>query len=130
MRFFELELDGELVKFRLTSSDGVAIEKKTGVKFLDFIQDYSLTAIITLLTYLRRSEVANFSEKEAYALYDKLIDNGYTLERIMFDVIYEALVVSGFLEPSQLDEIRQTKEEAKENKKQEVKKTLKEELAK
>ena len=32
MKYYELELDGETVKFRLKSSDCLAIEKKTGNK--------------------------------------------------------------------------------------------------
>lgn len=124
MKYFELELDGETVKFRLKSSDCLAIEKKTGTKILDFIQDYSMTAIITMLTYLRRGEKDNFSEKEATELYDKLVDNGYTMERIVFDIIFEALVVSGFLDKSQLDEMKTTKNEVADKKKAELKKVL------
>lgn len=124
MKYFELELDGETIKFRLKSSDCLVIEKKTGTKILDFIQDYSMTAIITMLTYLRRGEKENFSEKEATDLYDKLVDNGYTMERIVFDIIFEALVVSGFLDKSQLDEMKTTKNEVADKKKAELKKVL------
>lgn len=124
MKYFELELDGETIKFRLKSSDCLAIEKKTGVKILDFIQDYSMTAIILMLTYLRRGEKDNFSEKEATELYDKLVDSGYTMEKIMFDIIFEALVISGFLDKSQLDEMRTTKNEVADKKKAELKKVL------
>lgn len=105
MKYFELELDGEIIKFRLTSEHSVIIEKKTQVKLLDYMQDYAITTIITFLTYMRRSDVPNFSEKDAYVLYDKLVDNGYTLERIMKEVIFEALVVSGFLSKEQLEEM-------------------------
>lgn len=124
MKYYELELGGETIKFRLKSSDCLSIEKKTGVKILDFIQDYSMTAIITMLTYLRRGEKENFSEKEATELYDKLVDNGYTMEKIVFDIIFESLVVSGFLDKSQLEEMKTTKEEVSNKKKAELKKVL------
>ncbi len=124
MKFYELDLNGQTIKLRLKSADSVVIEKKTGVKLLDFIQDYSITAVITMLTYLRRSDVPNFSEKDAYDLYDELVDSGYTLEKIMYDVIFEALVVSGFLAKEQLEEMKVAKEEAKEKKKQEMLKDL------
>lgn len=124
MKYFELELGEETIKFRLKSSDCLAIEKKTGVKILDFIQDYSMTAIILMLTYLRRGEKDNFSEKEATELYDKLVDSGYTMEKIMFDIIFESLVISGFLDKSQLDEMRTTKNEVADKKKAELKKVL------
>lgn len=124
MKYYILTLDGEDIKLRLASADSVEIEKKTGVKLLDFIQDYSITTVTTLLKYMRRSEVPNFSEKDAYTLYDKLVDNGYTLEDIVFKVIYETCVVSGFLKKSDLEEMMTFKEEnqatLKEKKKQEI----------
>lgn len=124
MNYFILELDGESIKLRLNSADSVEIEKKTGIKLLDFIQDYSITTVTTLLKYMRRSDVPNFSDKDAFALYDKLVDNGYTLEEIVFKVIYETCVVSGFLKKSDLEEMISFKEEnqatLKEKKKAEI----------
>ena len=87
---------------------------------MDLIQDYSMTTIVLLLQYLRRGELPQFSMDDAHNLYDKLIDNGYTLETILFDVIYEAMVVSGFLAKDDLESIKTQKEEAK----KEAKKTL------
>lgn len=124
MNYYIITLDGEDIKLRLTSSDSVEIEKKTGVKLLDFIQDYSIVTVTTLLRYMRKSEIPNFSEKDAYALYDKLVDHGYTLEDIVFKVIYETAVVSGFLKKSDLEEMLTFKAEnqatLKEKKKQEI----------
>ena len=34
MKYYELELDGETIKLRLTSSDSVELEKKTGTSVL------------------------------------------------------------------------------------------------
>ena len=124
MNYYTFTLDGEDIKLRLTSADSVEIEKKTGVKLLDFIQDYSITTVTTLLRYMRRSDVPNFSEKDAFKLYDKLVDNNYTLEDIVFKIIYETCVVSGFLKKSDLEEMMTFKEEnqatLKEKKKQEL----------
>lgn len=124
MNYHIITLDGEDIKLRLTSGDSVEIEKKTGIKLLDYIQDYSISTITNLLKYMRKSEVINFSEKDAYALYDKLVDNGYTLEDIVFKVIYETAVVSGFLKKSDLDEMISFKNEnqatLKEKKKREM----------
>ena len=86
--------------------------------------DYSHTTIATLIRYLRRSEVENFSDKDAYALIDKLIDNGYTIERIVYDIIFEALVVSGFLTKEQLEEVKMELKEAQAKTKEEVKEAL------
>lgn len=124
MNYFILDLNGEEIKLRLTSADSMEIEKKTGIKLLDFIQDYSITTITTLLRYMRKSEVPNFSMDDACKLYDKLVDNGYTLEDIIFKVIYEACVASGFLKREDLDEMMEFKEQSqetiRENKKQEL----------
>lgn len=111
MKFFEFELNGETIKLRLTSNDCVEIEKKTGQKLLDYMQDYSMQTVLTLLMYMRRSSVPNFSMKDAGDLYDKLIDNeDYgSMEKVLYDVIFEGLVVSGFLKKEELEEIKNAK---------------------
>lgn len=106
MKFYELDLNGEIIKFRLSSADCLEIEEKYKCKMLDYIRDYSHTTILTLLRYLRKSSEPNFSIKNACELMDKLIDNGYTLEKVLYDVIYEALVVSGFLTKEELEETK------------------------
>lgn len=115
MKYYEFELEGETIKLRLTSNDCMEIEKKTGVKLLDYIQDYSMQTIITLLMYMRRSSIPNYSIKEAGELYDKLIDSEQfgSMESIIYDVIFEGLTVSGFLKKEQLEEIKKSKEEKK-----------------
>lgn len=114
MKYYEIELNGETIKLRLTSSDSMTIEEKTGKNILDYIQDYSMTTVINLLMYMRRSEVPNFSKKDATELYDKFIDNNYTLKDIIYDVLFEALAVSGFLSQ---EELKKMKDRMKDNSK-------------
>ena len=66
---------------------------------------------LTLLMYMRRSSVPNFSMKDAGELYDKLIDSEDfgNMESILYDVIFEGLVVSGFLKKEDLEKIKDTK---------------------
>lgn len=123
MKFYELELNGEIIKLRLTTGDCKQIEKKTGMSILDYIQNVSMTTISNIIMYMRRSDMPQFSERDADALLDKFIDNDYTLEDIMYDVIYEGLVVSGFLKKTDLIEMR---EKATEAKKQATEKKMKE----
>lgn len=111
MKFFELELNGKVIKFRLTTSECISLEEKNKCKMLDFIRDYSHTTLVTLLQSLRKAEEPNFSKVDACKLMDELIDNGYTLETILYDVIYKALVVSGFLTKEELDQMRKETEE-------------------
>lgn len=115
MKYYEFELEGETIKLRLTSNDCIEIEKKTGVKLLDYIQDYSMQTIVTLLMYMRRSSIPNYSIKDASELYDKLIDSeDYgSMEKIIYDVIFEGLVVSGFLKKEDLEAIKETQAEKK-----------------
>ena len=115
MKYYELELNGEIIKLRLTSNDCIEIEKKTGVKLLDYIQDYSMQTLITLLMYMRRSSIPNYSLKDASELYDKLIDSEDfgSMESVLYDVIFEGLVVSGFLKKEELEEIKEKRNNKK-----------------
>lgn len=125
MRFYEYEyttFDGETktLKLRLVSADMKTIERKTGVKLLDFATDYSINSITTMLMYMHRPSVPNFSSKDAETLYDELVDAGLTMEEIMLNIIMETLVVSGFMKKAQLDEIKTKTEESKEAELEEV----------
>lgn len=108
MKYYEFELNGETIKLRLTSNDCIEIEKKTKTKLIDYMQSYSMETIITLLMYMRRSSVPNFSMKDAGELYDKLIDSEDfgSMESVLYDVIFEGLVVSGFIKKGELEEIK------------------------
>lgn len=105
MKFYEFELNGETIKLRLTSNDVMTIEKKTGVSVIEYIQNFSMTTIIDMLMYMRRSSVPNFSQKDASELYDNLIDNGYTMTTIVTDLIMGGLVVSGFMSQEEMEKV-------------------------
>lgn len=120
MKFYEFELNGRTLKLRLVSSDMKTIESKSGKSILDYVQGYSVTVITNLLRYMCRPNTPNFSEKDADMLYDELIDADYTMEKIIFEVIYEVLVVSGFLTKEELEEITSNKNTAKEKKKEKL----------
>ena len=113
MKFYELELNGETIKFRLTSNDCMTIEKQSGKSFTDFMGTMDMTTVLTLLRYMRRSSQHDFNIEDASNLYDKLVDNGYTLETIVSDVIMETLVVSGFMKKADLEAIKDVKEDMK-----------------
>ena len=91
---------------RLTSSNAIEIENTKNVKLLDYLQEESMTMIITLLRYLNKWENKDFSFGQAQQLYDELIDSGLSMKRILLDVIYEPLVVSGFLEKEEWEEMK------------------------
>ena len=117
MKFYELELENETIELRMTTTNAKALENKTGRSIFDLVSDMSVTNISKMLMYLLKGKKDNVNEKEADELVDKLVDAGYTFERIMMEVIFEALVVSGFLSKEQLEEAKTLKEEVKENNK-------------
>lgn len=109
MRYFIFNFKEKEIQMRLTSQDCVQLEKNNGVRLLDYVQDYSITTITTLLKYMRKGGGEHFTDAMAYDFYDELIDEGYTLETILDEVIYEVLVVSGILSKNDLDNIRKEK---------------------
>jgi cysteinyl-tRNA synthetase len=117
MKFYELGLENETIELRMTTTNAKALENKTGKGIFDLVQDMSVTNISKILMYLLKGKKENVNEKETDELVDKLVDNGYTYERIMMEIIFEALVVSGFLSKEQLEEAKTMKEEVKENNK-------------
>ena len=102
--------NGKELKLRLTSSECIEIENATKKSILNYIQEESMTMICTLLRYMIKEidgqPQTNFSYKNAQVLYDELVDSGLTLKQILMDVIYETLVVSGFLEKEEWEEMK------------------------
>lgn len=107
MKCYELELNGETIKLRLTSEAIMEIEKKNNKSILDLMKEVSQTNIVMMLMYMRRFEIPNYSQKEASQLYDKFIDNEYTMQDVLFKVIYEGLVVSGVMTKGELSQLKE-----------------------
>lgn len=101
------------IRLRLKSSDSIEIEKSRNARLLDIVQDYSITNIIMLLQYMRSGTGEVCTKNMAMDMYDELVDNGYTLEKILFEVLYPTLVVSGILSQEDLDGIIENKEKTK-----------------
>lgn len=110
MKYTYLMSNGKELKLRLTSSECIEIENTTKKSILNYIQEESMTMICTLLRYMIKEidgqPQTNFSYKNAQVLYDELVDSGLTLKQILMDVIYETLVVSGFLEKEEWEEMK------------------------
>lgn len=98
------------LKLRLTSGECIEIENTTKKSILDYVQEESMTSMVTLLRYMIKEidgvEQNNFSFKNAQALFDELIDNGLTIKKILMDILYETLVISGFLEKEDWEEMK------------------------
>lgn len=107
MKCYEIELNGETIKLRLTSEAIIEIEKKNNKSILELMKEVSQTNIIMMLMYMRRFEIPNYSQKEASELYDKFIDNEYSMQDVLFKVIYEGLVVSGVMTKGELSQLKE-----------------------
>ena len=94
------------VALRLTSMDCENIEKQYNCTLLDFVQQGSVSSIVTLLSAMRKGAGENFSKNMAYSFYDELVDSGYTMMDILDKVIWEGLVVSGVISAEDLQNIR------------------------
>lgn len=115
MRNHTIELNGREIEFRLTSEDMIKLEEKNHVKILDYIQDYSMSAITTLLWYMRKGVDKNFSKDDTYKLYDELADNDWAIEDIMKKIIFPTCQVSGLLTRSDLEKVLNKMDEMKDS---------------
>lgn len=110
MKYTYIMKNGKEIKLRLTSGECIEIENITKKSILEYIQEESMTMMCTLLRYMVKEingeEQRNFSLKNAQALFDELVDSGLTLKQILMDIIYETLVVSGFLEKEDWEEMK------------------------
>lgn len=106
------------LRLRLTSADAMEIENTKKMSITQYLQEESMSMVITMLRYLRKWDDKNFSLSNAQTLYDELIDSGLSMKSILIEVIYEALVISGFLEKDVWEEmkkqIKATEKKAKE----------------
>ena len=107
MKYYEIELNGEPIKLRLTSNAICEIEHKTNKSILDLMKEITQTNIVSFLMYMRRFEIPNYSSKDANDLYDRFIDEGYSMQDIVFKVIYEGLVVSGVMTKEELQQLKE-----------------------
>ena len=107
MKYYEIELNGEPIKLRLTSNAICEIEKKTNKSILDLMKEITQTNIVSFLMYMRRFELPNYGSKEANELYDRFIDEGYSMQDIVFMVIYEGLVISGVMTKEELQQLKE-----------------------
>lgn len=116
MKYTYILKNGKELKLRLTSGECIEIENSSGKSILDYVQEESMTMMCTLIRYMIKEingeEVKNFSYKNAQALFDELVDDGLTLKKILMDIIYETLVVSGFLEKEDWEEMKAAQTQA------------------
>lgn len=98
------------IELRLTANACEQIEKQYNCSLLDYVQQASVTSIITLLMNMRNGAGERFTREMTYSLYDELIDAGYTMLDILDKVIYETLVISGIISQDDLNNIRVERE--------------------
>lgn len=113
MRYFTFNFNGNDINMRLNSSSCEQIEKTYNCRLLDFVQQGSVTSLITLLQHMRIGAGENFTRNMANGFYDELVDNEYTIEKILMEIIYPTLVVSGVLSQEDFNSIKEEREKIK-----------------
>lgn len=113
MKYFTFNLNDKEINMRLNSIDCEKIEKTYNCTLIDYVQQGSVTSLVTLLQYMRAGTGETFTRNMAYGFYDELIDSGYTIEKILMEIIYETLVVSGVISKEDLDDIKKENEKIK-----------------
>lgn len=98
------------IELRLTANACEQIERQYNCSLLDYVQQASVTSIITLLMNMRNGAGERFTREMTYSLYDELIDAGYTMLDILDKIVYETLVVSGIISQDDLNNIREERE--------------------
>lgn len=114
MNCHEIEIKGRTEKFKLTAEACIILESKVNKKLIDYIKEESVTMCVNLLQYMKRFENSNYSQIDATNLCDELINLGWTYPKIITDIIYETLVISGFLEKLEWEKMKKDAEVAKE----------------
>ena len=102
--FYTLTIGGEEYKLRLTASAIMAIEKKLDkplFKALESIQENMIETITVLLWGAMQPLNANFPYEKAASLFDQYIDDGNSIEELMFE-INKLFEVSGFFKKGQV----------------------------
>lgn len=113
MKYFTFNLNDKEINMRLNSIDCEKIEKTYNCTLIDYVQQGSVTSLVTLLQYMRAGTGETFTRNMAYGFYDELIDSGYTIEKILMEIIYETLVVSGVISKEDLDDIKKENDKIK-----------------
>ena len=102
-KFYTLTVGGEEYKLRLTASAIMQIEKKLGKPLftaLEKIQENMIETIITIIWGALQPLNANMPFEKATALFDDYIDDGHSIEELMYEInaMFEA---SGFFKKGQ-----------------------------
>ncbi len=93
---------GKEIGFKLSSGDIANLEERLKKPFMDILAEVSITNCANLIKYMRRYEVPNFGQNDAYDLLDELIESGYTYNDIYRKIIAQVCVKSGVLSESDL----------------------------
>ena len=72
-----------VLKFRLTSSNAMALEDKFKKPVVEYLQEESMTMIITMLRYMLMWNEPNIGIQKASEIYDMLIEKDYARRKTL-----------------------------------------------
>jgi len=100
IKIIEIENEEREFHFKFKSKKCIDLEKATGKKFIDLLQDISLGNVCMLL----KAAVVSPTDFDVNDLLDALMEE-LSLEKVMLDVIYETAVISGIISKEQKQKI-------------------------
>jgi hypothetical protein len=104
VKYYTLKVDEATeLRLRLTAHTAQEVQKKLGVGILEALAQMGRDPVKVITTVLWGASQAlehNITLEAAEEIYDKLVDNGYTLDEFA-SLINEIYVVSGFFKKAQ-----------------------------
>lgn len=102
MKSYSVEVNGETYELRLNSSDIMELESKWHKSIFDMLKEsYSITTIVTMFQYMVKGRPATLNT--ARALYDGLVEEGYSFVDISKKVVMPVLVQSGLIKEEDIE---------------------------
>ena len=98
------KVGGREIKLKLTTPNIIKLERKYGKNILNLISDDGIPPLDTMLTVIQAAALPynhGISFEKAQELYDKYTEEGGDQMKLLADVIYSILAVSGFFTENQ-----------------------------
>lgn len=98
-------------KLKLTASNIARLEERYGKNILILVSEDGLPPLDTMLTILQAAMLPfqhGVRISELYDIFDEYVDNGGDQTKLLADVIFPTLSVSGFFTESQDEQMKET----------------------
>ena len=97
-------------KLKLTAANIAKLEDKFRKNLLIMVSDEGLPALSTMLMIIQAAMLPfnhNIKQNEVFDIFDRYVDEGGDQQKLLADVIFPVLSVSGFFTESQSEEVKE-----------------------